>query len=706
MNKKLPLVFSTIVLVLLISLFSQNAFTSSGGAPAGLTGSPGDGGLTCNFSGCHTGMATTPIAGWITSNVPATGYVPGQTYTITATATQAGCVRFGFQISPQSVSGTYLGTLVVTNSTTTQIVGTKYIEQKAAGTTGSTGFHTWTFDWIAPATGIGTVTFYGSFNCSNNNNGSSGDHIYTSTLDIPQCAASTVITANGPTTFCSGGSVTLDAGNGFSAYLWSNSATSQTINATSSGIYSVTVTNSGGCQAVALSQNIIVNSLPSIPVITPNGATTFCQGNSVILTATGGLTSYLWSNGASSQSINVSSTGNYFVSVTNANGCSIGSAAALVTVNALPTPTITGSSTICAGSSSVLDAGGGYTLYSWSNGSTNQTVNISTAGTYTVTVTNSNGCTGENSIITNLGSALTPTISASGSNSICQGSSITLDAGSGFNTYNWSDGSTNQMITVNTADSFFVDVSDVSGCTGVSNTVVTTIADTPVTNASIFPNPVCNGESVFANASGDTSWIYEWNPGGIFGKSVTLSPTVSTTYTLTVSNSNNCSTSFLVSVDVLPLPLLPAISQSGGNLIAIATGVNAYQWTFNAIEINGATNSIYNAGSQYGTYTVRVYDSLGCMNESAIFNYSDNGITLLNNSSFINFPNPFAEFISIENLLGENEIELLNLEGEIVFKKSVSSKNEMINTELFPSGFYLLKVISKNQMSNRVVVKH
>ena len=277
MKKNLLAVFSAVIVILILSLFSQNAFTNSGGAPAGLTGSPGDGGLTCNLSGCHTGLATTPVAGWITSNVPGTGYVPGQTYTITATATQAACVRFGFQISPQSITGTYLGTLVVTNSTTTQIVGTKYIEQKTAGTTGSTDTHTWSFNWIAPSAGIGTVTFYGSFNCTNNNNSSSGDHIYTSTLDIPQCTASTAITANGPTTFCAGGNVSLDAGNGFNAYLWSNSATTQSINVTSGGVYTVTVTAAGGCQAVASSQNIIVNSLPVIPLITPNGVTTFCQ---------------------------------------------------------------------------------------------------------------------------------------------------------------------------------------------------------------------------------------------------------------------------------------------------------------------------------------------------------------------------------------------------------------------------------------------
>ena len=286
---------------------------------------------------------------------------------------------------------------------------------------------------------------------------------------------STAITANGPTTFCAGGNVSLDAGNGFNAYLWSNSATTQSINVTSGGVYTVTVTAAGGCQAVASSQNIIVNSLPVIPLITPNGVTTFCQGGSVSLTATAGLTSYQWSTGASSQSINVSLAGNYFVTVTNANGCSVGSIPTAISVNALPTPAIAGSSTICSGSSSLLDAGNGYSNYNWSTGETTQTINVSTANLYSVTVTNSNGCTGNTSINTTIGSVLTPVVLLSSSNAICQGTSITLDAGSGFNSYNWSNGSMVQVITVSTADSFSVDVSDASGCTGVSNIVVTSI---------------------------------------------------------------------------------------------------------------------------------------------------------------------------------------------------------------------------------------
>src|SRR5262245_52311392 len=93
--------------------FHNEATSYVSGAPAGRTGSPGDNFTTCTY--CHSGPAATSQSGWITSNIGASGYVPGSIYTITATATRPGHVKFGFEISPQNPTGGYLGTLVVTN---------------------------------------------------------------------------------------------------------------------------------------------------------------------------------------------------------------------------------------------------------------------------------------------------------------------------------------------------------------------------------------------------------------------------------------------------------------------------------------------------------------------------------------------------------------------------------------------------------------
>jgi hypothetical protein len=166
-------------------LFASTLFTpavpvhsSTSGAPAGKTGSPGDG-QSCTQ--CHSGTATAQ-QNLITTNIPAGGYAPNYTYQVTATVAFTGRVKFGFQVSPQNASGTKIGDMVATNTTETQTQSTgKYITHRTAGTSGTDG-RTWTFDWKAPASGSGPVTFYGAFNCTNNLNNSAGDVVYLSNI--------------------------------------------------------------------------------------------------------------------------------------------------------------------------------------------------------------------------------------------------------------------------------------------------------------------------------------------------------------------------------------------------------------------------------------------------------------------------------------------------------------------------------------------
>src|SRR6185369_335187 len=147
-----------------------------------------------------------------------------------------------------------------------------------------------------------------------------------------------------------------------------------------------------GCTATSDATTVTVNTNPTKPVINAGGATTFCTGGSVTLTAPAA-TSYLWSNNATTQSINVTTTGQYSVTVTNGSGCTATSDATTVTVNAKPsTPVITagGSTAICPGSSVTLTAPAGFT-YLWSNGAQTQSINATSAGNYSVTVTNAAG---------------------------------------------------------------------------------------------------------------------------------------------------------------------------------------------------------------------------------------------------------------------------------------------------------------------------
>lgn len=144
-------------------------------------------------------------------------------------------------------------------------------------------------------------------------------------------------------TICPGTLKTLDAGSGFESYLWSNGASTQTISV-GPGTYSVTVMKNG-CYASSAIVTVSYYTV-TIPTITPSGPTSFCTGNSIILTASTGI-AYLWNTGATGSTINVSSAGNYSVTVTDNNGCQINSNTLTTVVNPLPGATISGNSSVC-----------------------------------------------------------------------------------------------------------------------------------------------------------------------------------------------------------------------------------------------------------------------------------------------------------------------------------------------------------------------
>lgn len=198
-----------------------------------------------------------------------------------------------------------------------------------------------------------------------------------------------VVAITGNLTFCSGGNTLLTATAGFSSYSWTGGSTGSSLTVTAAGTYSVTVTGATGCTG---STSVVVTSVTATPP-TISGSLQFCQGDTTILTANGaGFNSYLWSSGQNTQSINVSSSGNYTVTATTAIGCT-GTATATVQSNALPTTSITGNTSICPGGSTTLTATGAYPSILWSNGMTGPSITVG-QGNYSVTVSTAQACTG------------------------------------------------------------------------------------------------------------------------------------------------------------------------------------------------------------------------------------------------------------------------------------------------------------------------
>ena len=332
---------------------------------------------------------------------------------------------------------------------------------------------------------------------------------YSVTLSLPNgCSASAtsnvivnalpVPTISGNTVICQGETTTLTANDGVS-YRWNNNSTNSSITVGTAGMYTVTATNAQGCSATA-STYLTVNALPTPTV---SGITTICQGETTTLTANGG-TLYQWSDNSTNASITVNISGQYTVTVTNAQGCSA-TASTYVTVNALPVPTITGNTSICQGETTTLTASGG-TSYQWSNNATNASITVGTAGIYTVTATNAQGCSAAFSTYVTVNALPNPTIS--GNTSICQGETTTLTANGGTS-YRWSNNSTNASITVSTAGTYRVTATNSQGCSATASTYVTVNALPNVTISG--NNVICRGETATLTASGAQSYL--WNTG-------------------------------------------------------------------------------------------------------------------------------------------------------------------------------------------------
>ena len=244
---------------------------------------------------------------------------------------------------------------------------------------------------------------------------------------------------------------TLNAGNPGSAFAWSTGATVQSITPASSGIYSVMVTTAQGCAATF---DAAVTLAPEITVMLGND-TTICQGQPITLDAGNAGASFAWSTGAQTQSISTSAAGNYSVTVSN-GFCSAADAIDIVLapapVNAL------GNVVRCIGDNAVLDAGNAGATYLWSTGAISRTITVTSSGIYSVTVTNAAGCA--STFSANAEFIAPPTVELGADTVLCEGQLLRLDAGNPGSTYLWSNGSHSRAIMVGQPGTYSVSVNN------------------------------------------------------------------------------------------------------------------------------------------------------------------------------------------------------------------------------------------------------
>ena len=313
--------------------------------------------------------------------------------------------------------------------------------------------------------------------------------------------ASPMIMASGSTTFCNGGTVTLTSSEN-TGNVWSNNLTTNAIVVNSSGTYDVTFTDANGCFSTSTATVVTVNANPPAPTIAANGPTTFCTGDSVSLTSSEA-TGNVWSNSLTTQSINVTSSGSFSVTHTDVNGCSATSNNTTVSVSNAPAPTIAiiGNTAICPGDSVVLTASQGIT-YLWSNNATTQSITVNTAGSYFVTVTNTDPCNGTGpsaSVTVTVNTAPTAAFTYTWNNTTV----VFANNSVGGTTYNWNFGDLNSSVAQNpqhlyTPGTYIVTLTTTNavGCTS-------TVTDTVEFNVGVQESATLNALTLYPNPANE-----------------------------------------------------------------------------------------------------------------------------------------------------------------------------------------------------------
>ena len=331
------------VLTLIFSFLfiHQKSITYTGGAPGGYTNAPSE----SNCTSCHGGSLQTSGTNFnniiLTNNFTGGGYIPDSTYTLTLKYTHSGKNKFGYQLTCLDNSNKMAGSFSTIsgnnksfiNSSTISGSVRNYMGQTSAGTSGS-GSAAWSFNWKAPSTNKGTLTIYAVVNATNSSSTTGGDIIIAKQFNlVPSSLLPKATAATSNSTPCQNSSFQLSGSgtNNPTSYSWSIPGGNPSISnqKNPSVVFNfpgknraiLTVTNTKG-KSKPDTLDINVLEAPS-PFISGSANQLICDGDSILLkpsTIERGVT-YTWNNGKKSDSLWVSSPGDYFVSGLSSNGC-------------------------------------------------------------------------------------------------------------------------------------------------------------------------------------------------------------------------------------------------------------------------------------------------------------------------------------------------------------------------------------------------
>lgn len=512
-------------------------------------------------------------------------------------------------------------------------------------------------------------------------------------------------------------------GTGPYSYSWNNGSTMSSATGLSSGFAAVTVTDANSCMMMDSVEIMEPTALTSAATVVSD---VLCNGGTsgqASVAATGGTMPlvYAWSNGSGGSLANGLAAGSYTVTVSDGNNCQTTSSVT-VTEPTMLMSTVTGTDISCFGANdgtATSVAMGGTTPYTqlWSNGSTAASQSNLMMGSYSVVITDANGCT--TSGMTGVIEPAAIMVDLGGNDILCDGETAVLDAGTGFTTYTWSTGNSNQMDTITAAGlgagvtQVGVMVTDGNGCMASDSVEIT--VSTPVSTTIQGNDELCMYELGDLDA-GPGYQSYEWSNSST-SQLIKVYPadmTVGTnTFTVTVTNALGCSGDATFDVELHPevvfnLPADTMVWKDSVFTITADSGYASYLWNTQQI-----TRSIDVMTG--GSYSCVVTDAnTGCEGEDEIFIEFVLGIGDVDVAELKLYPNPTSDFINLEfKNFGNNgnvEIEILSITGQLVrtvnVDVSASNGTKTIDVSNLAVGTYMVIFEYENeQVVKQFIIK-
>ncbi|MBN4061927.1 gliding motility-associated C-terminal domain-containing protein [Bacteroidales bacterium AH-315-I05] len=503
------------------------------------------------------------------------------------------------------------------------------------------------------------------------------------------------------------------------SYSWSNGQTGATATGLSAGIYYVTVSDGSSCTVV---DSAVVSVIAAFSVITDStNATCANADGTATITPSGGATpfSYSWDNGQTGATATGLSAGIYLVTVTDNNSCPLVDSVEVNTTIPSISATLDSTDASCGvsdGTATVAALSGGASPYTylWDGAASNQTDSIATglaAGSYSVTVTDNNGCAQSFSVTVN--SVGGGTVTIAGTDVSCSGANdgsaaVTASGGTSPYSYSWSDGQTGSTATGLSAGTITVTVTDAGGCSIVDS--VTVYDSSPIIVSITGSTLICAGDAAILTASSGSSVnTYSWSTGDT-DSIINVTPVVTTTYQITVTDTAGCFVQDSITITVSPTPSVAGATAicEGGSANLSALGGGTYQWSTgeitDSIVVSPSSNTIYvviitnSCGSFVDSVQVSVYQSasVDAGNDTTILLggsaqlSASGGVTYLwepddGSLNCIDCENPIAmpsstttysvTVTDINGCIGTNEVTVTVDESEIVYLPNIFSPN-------------------------------